>query len=244
MALPVSGRWPRGSLQAFLEASASIAFVVLRGGRLGFEWYATRWDGSTLGRMMSVTQSVAALRVGKAVGDGCLPGIDAPIGELVDGIVDAVVALLTLAQLLRMASGIGYREGVLPWHDDAHVYHGTQLRRRVRRVRLVDAVDHRFHYNDWHPLLVALAFERAGSSLARLESGLDPTAYEVARLGQLVLQRGQWEGRTLVPSAWPARLDDLADAWRQPEHFAYYREHGLPWARPLESGHFAYKDFW
>lgn len=173
-----------------------------------------------------------------------------------------------------MASGIGYREGVLPWHDDARVYHGTQLRRQVLHVRLVDAVDRRFHYNDWHPLLVALALERAGGapvaellardlwcplgageatlsldhhgggSLAHLESGLNATAYGLARLGQLVLHGRQWEDRALVPAAWLARLDDLADAWRHPEHFNYYREHRLPWARPLASGRFAYKDFW
>ncbi|MBK7717949.1 MAG: serine hydrolase [Simplicispira sp.] len=211
--------------------------MVLRSGVLAFEWYAPGWDGRTVGRTMSVTKSVASLMVGQAIGDGRLGGVDAPLGDLVAGIADAGVARLTLARLLRMDCGIAYREGLIPWHDDARVYHGSRLRLRAPRVRLTDPVGRYFHYNDWHPLLVALALERAGgasvagllardlwgplgggpaslsldrrgaSALGHLESGFNTSAYGLARFGQLVLQRGSWEGKALVPEAWMARLE-------------------------------------
>lgn len=272
--LPATGRWPGGRLQALLEGSSSSAFLVLRGGEVAFEWYAPGWTGWTVGRTMSVTKSVTSLMVGQAIGDGRLPGIDAPVGDLVPGIVDAGVARLTLAQLLRMDSGIRFRESLLPWQDSAGVYHGSRLRQRTLRVPLSDPVGRYFHYNDWHPLLVALAIERASRSpvadvlsrglwaplgggeaslsldhagtaaLAHLDSGFNASAYGLARLGQLVLQRGRWAGEPLVPGGWMARLDDLSDAWHRPEHFAYYVDRRLPWGRPLSSGHYAYKDFW
>jgi len=272
--LPTSGRWPGESLLTLLQGSSTNAFVVLRSGVLAFEWYAPGWDGRTVGRTMSVTKSVASLMVGQTIGDGRLGGVDAPLGDLVAGIADAGVARLTLARLLRMDSGIAYREGLIPWHDDARVYHGSRLRLRAPRVRLTDPVGRYFHYNDWHPLLVALALERAGgasvagllardlwgplgggpaslsldrrgaSALGHLESGFNTSAYGLARFGQLVLQRGRWEGKALVPEAWMARLEDLSDAWHTPEHFAYYIDRKLPWARPLASGRYAYKDFW
>lgn len=162
--LPTSGRWPGESLLTLLQGSSTNAFVVLRSGVLAFEWYAPGWDGRTVGRTMSVTKSVASLMVGQAIGDGRLGGVDAPLGDLVAGIADAGVARLTLARLLRMDCGIAYREGLIPWHDDARVYHGSRLRLRAPRVRLTDPVGRYFHYNDWHPLLVALALERAGGA--------------------------------------------------------------------------------
>lgn len=272
--LPPTGRWPGGSLRALLEGSSSTAFVVLRGGAVAFEWYAAGWNGWTVGRTMSVTKSVTSLMVGQAIGDGRLPGIDAPIGDLVPGILDAGVARLTLAQLLRMDSGMRFRESLLPWQDSARVYHGSRLRQQTLRVPLSDPVGRYFHYNDWHPLLVALALERVSRSpvagvlsrglwaplgggnaslsldhegtgaLAHLDCGFNASAYGLARFGQLVLQRGRWEGESLVPEGWMARLDDLSDAWHAPEHFAYYVDRRLPWGRPLSSGNYAYKDFW
>ena len=181
--------------------------------------------GQTVGRTMSVTKSVASLMVGQAIGDGRLPGIDAPIGDLVDGIADTGVARLTLAQLLRMDSGIGFTEGLLPWRDSVRVCHGCRLRRQAKRVRLKDLVGRFFHYNDWYPLLVALALalaleqcnrspvaemlsrglwaplgagaaslsmDRAGAAaIAHVDCGFNASAYALARLGQLVLQRGR-----------------------------------------------------
>lgn len=274
LSLPATGRWRGGSLQALLAGSGSTAFVVLRGGAIAFEWYAPGFTGWTVGRTMSVTKSVTSLMIGQAIGDGRLPGIDAPIGSLVPGIGDAAAARLTLAQLLRMDSGIRFREGLLPWQDSARVYHGSRLREQTLRVPLSDPVGRYFHYNDWHPLLLGLALERVSRSpvaevlsrglwaplgggraslsldhegadaLAHLDSGFNASAYGLARVGQLVLQRGRWEGEPLVPEGWMSRLDDLSDAWHSPEHFAYYVDRQLPWGRPLSSGRYAYKDFW
>ncbi len=270
--VPAAQGWAGSALDALLRNTGTTAFVVLRQGAIVCEWFAAGSDGQTVRRNLSVTKSVASLLVGQAIADGRLPGVDAPIGDLVDGIADRDVAALTMAQLLRMASGIGYRDGVLPWSHDARTYHGTDLREAVRRVRVAEPVDRFFHYDNWHPLLLALALERTGGAsiahllardlweplqagratmtldrrgagaLAHLESGLNCSAYGLARIGQLVLQRGAWQGRQLVAQAWLARLDDLSDAWRDPGDFRYYLR--LPWSRPLASGHVAYKDFW
>jgi CubicO group peptidase (beta-lactamase class C family) len=270
--LPAAGAWPGGSLDALLRTTGTTAFVLLHDGAIACEWFAPGSDGHTVRRTMSVTKSVASVLVGQAIGAGRIPDVDTRIGDVVDGIADPGVAALTLAQLLRMASGIGFRAGAVPWSDDARTYHGTALRDAARKVRLADPVDRFFHYNDWHLLLLALALERAGGAsvaqliardlwqplrageatvsldrrgpdaLGHLESGFNASAYGLARFGQLVLQDGAWEGRQLVQAAWLARLQDLSDAWRAPEHFAHYR--GKAWERPLASGRIAYKDFW
>jgi CubicO group peptidase (beta-lactamase class C family) len=270
--VPPAGNWPGGPLAQLLQSTGTHSFMALRDGELVCEWFAPGVDANTIGRNLSVTKSVASLMVGQAVTAGRLPGVEVCVGDVLPGLADASVARLTVAQLLRMASGIRFREGVSPWSDSARTYHGTRLRERALQLRLADPVDAFFHYNDWHPLLIALVLEQVGGSsaaallarelweplqagpatmtvdrsgpsgLAHLESGLNCTCSGLAAVGQLVLQRGEWQGRMLVARSWLDRLDDPEGAWRQPAQFAYYRD--MPWGRPLSTGRFAYKDFW
>lgn len=259
-------------LAGFLEATGTRSFLLARDGEIVCEWFAAGQGPGTIARNLSVTKSVAALLVGQAIADGRIPGVTARIGELVPGLRDPAVRGLHVDQLLRMASGIRYREGVLPWTDDARVYHGTRLRESALRVRVVDRVDRFFHDNDWHPLLLALALERTGGrsvaqlierdlwqplaagpasmtldragegALAHLESGLNCGAEDLLRIGQLVLQKGRWEGRQVVPATWLERLMDTHHGWRAVADFGYYRRR--PWGRALVSGKYGYKDFW
>ena len=113
--LPAAGAWPGGSLDALLRTTGTTAFVLLHEGAIACEWFAPGSDGHTVRRTMSVTKSVASVLVGQAIGAGRIPDVDTRIGDLVDGIADPGVAALTLAQLLRMASGIGFRAGAVPW---------------------------------------------------------------------------------------------------------------------------------
>lgn len=68
---------------------------------------------------------------------------------------------LTIAHLLEMRSGIRFVEGYLPWNDEPRTYYATDLRERLLEARVTDPLDRFFHYNDWHPQLLALILERA-----------------------------------------------------------------------------------
>ncbi len=64
------------------------------------------------------------------------------------------------------------------------------------RTRLFEPMDIRFEWSrNWS----------TGSGIARAASGLRLSARDMAKLGQLVLQRGRWEGRQLVPAEWIER---------------------------------------
>lgn len=272
LTVPATGATAATALDALLQSTGTTSFIALRGGAVVCEWHAPGHDAARIGRTMSVSKSIGALLVGQAIAAGKLPGVEAPLGDCLRGVADPGVARLSIAQLLRMASGIGYREGSWPWTSDAQVYHGTQLRQAALRARIVDPVDRFFHYNDWHPLLLAMALEqctgarvatllgrelwtplgcgaatvsldnRTPAALAHLESGINCSTQDLARFGQLVLQQGQWQGRQLVPRDWLERLDDPQGGWSDPAQFSYYAR--LPWGRPLATGRYGYKDFW
>ena len=119
-----------------------------------------------------------------------------------------------------------------PWSDDALIYYGTDLRALALKVRAADPPDERFHYNNFDPPLLGLVLERAtgmrvpdylsrkvwqplgmefaaswtvdsdNNGFPKMESGINAHAIDFAKLGRLMLRRGDWDGRRIVSEAW------------------------------------------
>ena len=110
----VTGAGRTMSLDEFLAVTVSTALLVVVDGVVVHERYfhGTRAEDRLLG--FSATKSALALLVGQAVDDGRLPGLDAPVTDLVPELGSAGYAGVNLRQLLTMTSGVGWRED---YHD-------------------------------------------------------------------------------------------------------------------------------
>jgi CubicO group peptidase (beta-lactamase class C family) len=139
---------------------------------------------------------------------------------------------ITLRHLLTMTSGLRYEEGG-PWGDDTATYYAPDLRElALTRTEVVEEPGRRFHYNNFNPLLIGLALERAigtpvaaylerklwrplgmeadgswsldseASGFEKMESGLNGRPIDFAKFGLLFARDGAWRGRQLVPKAW------------------------------------------
>lgn len=99
----------------------------------------------------------------------------------------------------------------------------------------------------WNPLgaegSASMMVDQDGTdAVEHLESGLTATARDLAKFGQLYLQRGSWQGRRLLPAGW-VEASTSPDAVRtDSEWFRYYRRR--PWGKFLSSGRIYYKRFW
>jgi hypothetical protein len=129
--------------------------------------------------------------------------------------------------------GLRYEEDGGPWGDDTATYYAPDLRAlALEKTEVTEPLGRRFHYNNFNPLLVGLALERAtGSPVAtyleaklwrplgmeasgswsldseasgfeKMESGLNARAADFARFGLLFARDGAWRDRQLVPRAW------------------------------------------
>jgi len=168
---------------------------------------------------------------------------------------DARYAKVTLAHLLDMKSGIRYRDHDLPWGDKAKAYYHPELRKLVMDLDLVGEPGAAWQYNTYNPILLGLVLERAtgrsvpkyfeeklwkplgmeydaswsldsaGDGMAKMESGINARAIDFAKLGRLVLERGRWQGRTIVSERWIAESTALDATDRVPEmgEGIYYR---------------------
>lgn len=222
------------AMERELASHGTQAFLVLRGGAVVHESYANGGSREGWVTSFSIAKSVLSTLVGIALDEGVLRGLDDPVTRYLPelGQRDARFGQVTLRHLVDMASGLHYAEFPFLHGDDAKTYYHPDLRRlALQEARVEAAPGQRFHYNNFHPLLLGMVLERAtGLPVARyleqklwqpagmvgpaswsldseggfekMESGLNARAEDFARFGQLMLQRGVHQGRQVVPLAW------------------------------------------
>ena len=205
------------------------SLLVARRGCLAFERYFGIQAGEAQD-LQSVTKSLVSLLVGIALDRGLLTSLDQPVLPLLPGAGDPSDCRwrqVTLRHLLTMTSGLP-SELTDPAYDDAWVKSADPVRFALAQP-LVAAPGSTFHYSNAgaHLLGAALA-GAAGQDLAAFaqealwtplgiatphwprdpqgrpfaSGGLHLTPRDLLRLGQLVLQRGEWAGQQWVSRAW------------------------------------------
>jgi CubicO group peptidase (beta-lactamase class C family) len=196
------GRLVRRDLEQFLAASDTTAFLILRGDTLLYEGYFNGYDHDATQTSMSVAKSVLSALVGIAVGEGRIASVDDPITRYVPELAgrDRRFGRITLRHLLTMTSGLRYEETGGPWGDDTATYYAPDLRKlALEETEIVEAPGRRFHYNNYNPLLVGLAW--SGRSACRWP----PTCNRSCG--------GRWAWRPTAPGAWTAGPAD-SRRWR------------------------------
>jgi CubicO group peptidase (beta-lactamase class C family) len=198
---------------------------VVRRGQRAFETYRGRYDATTPVNIRSVTKSVTSTLVGIALRRGDLDSIDRTIGELIPDRIpsgaDPATADITLRSFLSMTSGLWW-DG----HDDwPMLINSENWVEFTLRQPLVAPQGTRFTYNTGgsHVIGVALATvtgrpleEYAGEHLfgplgilpgdwmrspqgeVNGGSGLELLPTDTAKIGQLLLQGGAWDGDQLM----------------------------------------------
>ena len=166
----VGWRGEKVRLADYLEASAADALVIVRDGATACEW--TR-DGAVAidpHAAFSVSKTVLALLVARAVEAGELD-YDDPItrhvAELRDR--DARFEEITIGDLVDMRSGIAFDADVgFPWvtEDQTAIYFASDIVETVLDRSTIEAPSGEFRYNDYAPNLVGLALERASGTSA------------------------------------------------------------------------------
>lgn len=190
------------------------------------------FDAATRHDLRSISKSVTSLLWGIAQQEGRLPALDTPVLDLypeLSALKTGGREAVTLRQLFTMTSGLAWQEPIRynASNDEAGLYwRSSQARYVFDRLVKNPGV---FNYNGGGTaVLTQILAQRTGMPLPefarrRLFAPLGITDWEwqhdlrgrpmafaglrlrpadVAKLGQLVLQRGQWQGRQVVPAAW------------------------------------------
>jgi CubicO group peptidase (beta-lactamase class C family) len=206
------------------------SLLVIRNGTLVAEAYVRdERDLASPHHVKSVTKSVTSLLVGIARDQGHFPDLRAPLQDVLPRELrfDDSKRAITLEHALTMRSGIDWTNDVHTGELMTRRPHSSLQFVLDRPQRAAPGA--RFHYHDGDPHLVGAAiqtvtgedllsfarrhlFEPIGIRDARWERHRDGMYYaayglwlrprDMARIGQLVLQNGVWDGKRVVTEQW------------------------------------------
>ena len=202
--------------------------VVLQRGRLAYEFH--RDPAAAEPRSVeSVDKSAVATLVGIAIGQGRIASVNQPVVALMpewaDANADPRTGAITVRHLLTMTSGFEPSPAPMP-------------AREAWARPLAAAPGQRFAYdNAMVSVLSALLAKATGTPVvdyARRElaeplgvggfdsqKGLRLRTIDMARLGQLYLQKGEWQGRRIVPESFVLAATQPQSAGGPPVSFPY-----------------------
>jgi CubicO group peptidase (beta-lactamase class C family) len=218
------------ALQTATNAKAS-AFLILKNGAIAHEYYAPnhgpdRWTDSA-----SMMKTVTALLVGIAISEGQIKSVDEPAATYFPAWAKDNRKQITIKNLLQMHSGLrpqgAYDD---PFSDACYLALGTDTKYIIENSPLIETPGAHYDYNNinfqalgfilenatrkifadylseklWLPLgnrEAALWLDKPNGE-PRTFGYLFATAEDWARVGQLILDCGKLEDKTIVPSSW------------------------------------------
>ncbi len=214
----------------FIKENKGRAFLVMQNDTIIYEQYWDRHNQQEVSNSFSVAKTVVSMLIGIAVEDGDIKSLDDPVANYLPEF-EGEKEKVTIRHLLMMASGLDWTEsGADPLSDNAESYYGWDLYGQTTSQELIDEPGKVFRYQSGNSQLLAFVLEAATGkefgeyadekiwkrigttsnaywSLDR-EGGdekafccMYSTARDFARLGQLFLNEGKFNGEQVVP-AW------------------------------------------
>lgn len=233
------------------KASRSDAMLAMRDGQVLAEYYRDGKPPAPI-EMMSATKSVVALAVGGLIGDGKIASLDTPVHTWYPEWKQGRKQAITLRMLMNHSSGLQNA-----MRADAEIYPAPDFVQLALAAELDADPGKAFAYNNKAVNLIAgIVAKAAGMPMDRYlqrklfdpmsirpgkwerdsagnphaMAGLPLLAADAAKLGQLVMDGGRWNGAQLLPEAFvremlaPSALAEECGLlwWRSPA-WARYR---------------------
>jgi CubicO group peptidase (beta-lactamase class C family) len=210
------------SLLREAAAARSDAVVLLKDGRIVGEWFFDAEPGPI--QTMSVTKSIVSIAIGRLLATGALTSVDQPVSDFFPEWRQGAKRGITIRMLLAHTSGLqnvgNAGQEIYPSPDAVALALAAELSHEPgvffsynnKAVNLLGGIiekaagmplDEYMHAEIFEPLCIERRFwyrDEAGNAHAM--AGVELTPLELARIGQLMLNGGTWNGRRLLDEAW------------------------------------------
>ena len=208
----------------------TVGFVVVQHNRIIFEQYWKNYSPLSLSNSFSMAKSVISLLIGCAIDDGKIKSVEQPVSDFLPQWTSYDGKVLTIKDLLTMSAGVEWDESYSSlFSKTTQAYYGNDLWKLTLTEKLIEKPGVRFNYQSGVTQMLAFVVQKAtGKNIADYASEklwtpiqaeedaqwsldhkggmekayccLNSNARDFARLGQLILNKGMWNGFQVVDS--------------------------------------------
>ena len=206
------------------KENGTTAFLVLKNDSVLFEEYFEGLPADSLSNSFSMSKSIVGLLVGCALKEGKIKSIDEPISNYLPDFDIENKGRVTIKHLLTMSSSINFNESYInPFGFAAEALYSNHLRELIYRYKLEGEPGKLFDYQSGNTQLLCFILEKAtGEKIynyasnkiwknigaqknavwcldkpggeARAFCCFNSNAKDFARIGQLMLHKGNYNG--------------------------------------------------
>ena len=218
--------------QPVFEDLGTVAFVIIKDSTLLFEQYWEDYSPHSRSNSFSMAKSIVSLSIGCAIDDGFIKNVDQPVNDFYPEFKGYNGKALTLRHLLTMSAGVDFDEAYSsPFSPTTKLYYGDDLQQIALGMKEIEEPGIHFIYQSGVTQLLALIVEKAtGENISSYVSrklwtplnaeedalwsldkkdGIEKAyccfnsnARDFARFGQLILNKGNWNGKQLVSESY------------------------------------------
>ncbi|HET8861395.1 serine hydrolase [Marivirga sp.] len=255
-----------------LQAYETTAFLVVKDTALFYEKYFLGYDEKEISNSFSAAKSIVSLLVGIAIEEGKIESVFQPVSDFLESFKEGEKSKILIKDLLTMSSGIDWNEAYMsPFSKTTAAYYGNNLTKLVAELEVSEEPSQEFAYKSINTQILAEVLETAtGQSISDYATNrlwrkigaendalwsldraggmekafccFNSTARDFARIGQLILNNGSWDGDQVVPAEYiemaiqPAKL---TGSEKSIPHYGYqwwilnYNGKQIPYARGI-----------
>lgn len=212
-----------------LDLLRTNALVVIQNDQILYEKYWNGYNDSSYSGSFSVAKSIVSILIGTAIQDGLIESVNDPVGKYLPEWSQGDRSKLTIKDLLTMTSGTDWSESYSsPLSITTEAYYGTDLEATMAKLNIVEEPGSKFIYKSGDTQILGFILSKVtGKSLAALTSEklwkplgasfpalwsidqqgghekayccFNTNARDFARIGQLMLDSGEWKGNRIIP---------------------------------------------
>ena len=222
------------SLYALLEELRTVGLLVVQNDSVVSERYWQGYNDSSLSGSFSMAKSITSLLIGVALKEGKIGSLEEPVGKYLPEFATGEKAKVRIVDLLTMSSGTDFDESYWnPLSVTAELYYGNDVNKTATGVKMVQSPGTLHRYKSGDTQLLGLLLEKAtGKPLsvyaseklwqplgaehpalwsvdhqdghAKAYCCFNSNTRDFARIGQLMLNGGKWNGVSIIDSAYYA----------------------------------------
>lgn len=212
------------------EKYKTVGFIVIQHNKVILEQYWDNYSPLSLSNSFSMSKSLVSLLVGCAITDGKIKSVDQPVSDFLPEWTSFDGKVLTIKDLLTMSAGVDWEESHSTlFSKTTEAYYGRDLWGLTQTEKLIEKPGVRFNYQSGVSQMLAFILQKAtGKNISTyasekiwtpiqaeedamwsldkkngMEKGyccFNTNARDFARLGQLILNKGSWDGVQVVDS--------------------------------------------